>query len=139
MLWTQLATLFIAETDGQPRTRGRPDGIIHTVLGTGAVGPAVSLPSDPLALAISQPIGVALAGNVLYVGSEADRIVYTFALATMVPGVATPTATATRVSLGCDATGDGTISALDATRILQFVAGLRRDCPVRTPTPTPAP
>lgn len=40
-----------------------------------------------------------------------------------------PTPTATTALVGCDATGNGSISALDATRVLQFVAGIRPSCP----------
>ncbi|MGE0289066.1 MAG: hypothetical protein AB7I42_22925 [Bradyrhizobium sp.] len=44
------------------------------------------------------------------------------ATATAVPATATP-------GLRCDMTGDGTVSALDASRILAYVVGVRATCP----------
>jgi hypothetical protein len=101
------------------------DGIITTILGTGAaqIVPDVITPADvayaPLQLPLSTPGAVAAdAAGRVFVGSDEDGVLLVVT-DTLPPPPATP-----RPLSQCDVTGDKTVSTLDAVWILQYVAGL---------------
>ncbi len=124
--------IYIA--DGNRIRRVGTDGIITTVLGTGAAQGArdVVTPSDvsfdPAALPVSKP-GALAADNAgrLYVGSDTDGVLLVVT-DTLPPATPPPSQ--------CDLTDDGTVSTLDAVRILQHVAGIDR-CACQPCPPTP--
>lgn len=117
--------MYIA--DGNRIRRVGTNGIITTILGTGAVQSVqnVITPADiafaPLALPLSRPGAVAVdAAGRVFVGSDTDGVLVVVTDTLPPPPTAIPSPGLPR----CDVTADGTVSTLDAVWILQYIAGL---------------
>lgn len=124
--------LYIADADNFRVRRVNAAGIITTVAGTGAQNFVNNwiLPVDvgnDLLRAPLTPSGLAVTSDRRLWIASLNRI-DVLPLSGYTPA---PTPSPTRVppAQSCDITGDGTVTTIDAVRILQFVAGLQPTCP----------
>lgn len=124
--------LYIADADNFRVRRVDRAGIITTVAGTGAQNFLTNwiLPVDvgnDLLRAPMTPSGLAVTSDRRLWIASLDRIdVLPLSGNTPAP---TPSPTRVPSAQSCDITGDGTVTTIDAVRILQYLSGLQPTCP----------
>ena len=128
----QTGDLYIADRANFRVRRVDAAGIITTVAGTGNqnftsnwIVPA-QVGNDLLRSPMT-PSGLAITSDRRLWIASLDRIdVLPLSGGSPAP---TPTPTGVPPADSCDITGDGTVTSIDAVRILQFISGLRPTCP----------
>ncbi|MFN8641743.1 MAG: hypothetical protein U0802_08840 [Candidatus Binatia bacterium] len=128
----QSGDLYIADAGNFLVRRVDLGGIITSVAGTGAQnftsnwivpaqvgGDLLRVPMTPTGLAVTSD-------RRLWIASQGRLDV--LPLAGGAPG-ATPSPTAVAPAQSCDITGNGSVTTVDAVRVLQFVAGQQSTCP----------